>query len=145
AGKVATTVGGGLGPWQSPDEPQAIEKKIKSAVTDSGSEIRRAPEKPGVSNLIEMLAAVRGAEPAAVEAEFAHAGYGEFKAAVAVAVVDYLAPLRGRYEQLRDGPDELEAILADGAARARAIASETLLGVRERMGVGAPRRTGAVR
>jgi tryptophanyl-tRNA synthetase len=143
--KMSTTGGSELGTVYVLDEPQAIEKKIKSAVTDSGSEVRRAPEKPGVSNLIEMLAAVRGAEVAAVEAEFAAAGYGEFKAAVAVAVVDYLAPVRERYEQLRERPDELEAILADGAARARAIASETLLGVRERMGVGAPRRARAVR
>ena len=143
--KMSTTGGSELGTVYVLDEPRAIEKKIKSAVTDSGSEISRAPEKPGVSNLIEMLAAVRGVDPAAVETEFAEAGYGEFKAAVAAAVVDYLAPVRERYEQLRAEPDELEAILADGAARARAIASETLLGVRERMGVGAPRRTGAVR
>jgi tryptophanyl-tRNA synthetase len=143
--KMSTTGGSELGTVYVLDEPQAIEKKIKSAVTDSGSEIRRAPEKPGVSNLIEMLAAVRGAGPAAVEAEFAAAGYGEFKAAVAAAAVDYLAPVRERYEQLRERPDELEAILADGAARARAMASETLLGVREHMGVGAPRRAGAVR
>jgi tryptophanyl-tRNA synthetase len=143
--KMSTTGGSELGTVYVLDEPQAIEKKVKSAVTDSGSEIRRAPEKPGISNLIEMLAAVRGVDPAAVEAEFAQAGYGEFKAAVALAVVDYLAPVRERYEQLRERPDELEAILADGAARARAIASETLLGVRERMGVGAPRRAGAIR
>jgi len=143
--KMSTTGGSELGTVFVLDEPEAIEKKIKSAVTDSGSEIRRAPEKPGVGNLIEMLAAVRGVEPAAVEAEVARAGYGEFKAAVAAAVVDYLAPVRERYEQLRERPDELEAILADGAARARAIASETLLSVRQHMGVGAPRRTGAVR
>jgi len=143
--KMSTTGGSELGTVYVLDEPQAIERKIKSAVTDSGSEIRRAPEKPGVSNLIEMLAAVRDVDPAAVEAEFAEAGYGEFKAAVAAAVVNYLAPVRERYELLREEPDELEAILADGAARARAIASETLLSVRERMGVGAPRRAGAVR
>jgi tryptophanyl-tRNA synthetase len=145
ARKMSTTGGSELGTVYVLDEPQAIEKKVKSAVTDSGSEVRRAPEKPGISNLIEMLAAVRGVEVAAIEADFAQAGYGEFKAAVALAVVDYLAPVRERYEQLRERPDELEAILADGAARARAIASETLLGVRERMGVGAPRRAGAIR
>jgi tryptophanyl-tRNA synthetase len=143
--KMSTTGSSELGTVYVLDEPQAIERKVKSAVTDSGSEIRRAPEKPGVGNLIEMLAAVRGVDPAAVEAEFAQAGYGELKAAVAAAVVDYLAPVRERYERLRGGPEELEAILADGAARARAIASETLLSVREQMGVGAPRRTGAVR
>ena len=143
--KMSTTGGSELGTVYVLDEPRAIERKIKSAVTDSGSEIRRAPEKPGISNLIEMLAAVRGVEEAAVEAEFAKAGYGEFKAAVAAAVTAYLAPVRERYEQLREEPEALEAILADGAARARAIASETLLNVRERMGVGAPRRARAVR
>ena len=143
--KMSTTGGSELGTVYVLDEPRAIERKIKSAVTDSGSEIRRAPEKPGISNLIEMLAAVCGVEEAAVEAEFAKAGYGEFKAAVAAAVTAYLAPVRERYEQLREEPEALEAILADGAARARAIASETLLNVRERMGVGAPRRARAVR
>jgi tryptophanyl-tRNA synthetase len=121
------------------DEPKAIEKKLASAVTDSGSEVRRSPEKPGISNLIEILAAVRDADPAAVEAEFADARYGEFKAAVAQDVVAYLAPVRERYEQLRTDVPGLEAILDEGAGRARAIASDTLADVRDRMGVGAPR------
>ncbi len=127
------------------DEPSAIEKKLKGAVTDSGSDVRRDPEKPGVSNLIEILAAVRGVEPSAVEAELADARYGELKGAVAAAVVDYLAPVRERYAELRGDEQALEAILADGAERARAIAGETLADVRERMGVGAARRGRAVR
>ena len=65
-------------------------------------------------------------------------GYGDLKAAVAAAVVDYLAPVRERYAELRADEARLEAILADGAARAREIAGETLVEVRERMGVGAP-------
>ena len=97
------------------------------------------------ANLIEILAAVRGVDPPAVEAEFAEARYGDFKTAVAAAVIDYLAPVRERYEQLRDDEDALEAILADGAARARAIAGQTLADVRERMGVGDPRRARAIR
>jgi tryptophanyl-tRNA synthetase len=109
-------------------------------VTDSGSEVRRAPEKPGVSNLIEILAAVRGIEPANVESEFEGARYGDFKTAVASAVVDYLAPVRGRYERLRADEAGIELILEEGAARAREISSETLRDVRERMGVGAPPR-----
>ena len=88
---------------------------------------------------------MRGADPAAIEAEFAQARYGDFKAAVADAVIDYLAPVRERYEQLRADEAALEAILADGAERARAIAAETLADVRERMGVGAPQRAGAPR
>ena len=138
--KMSTTGSSELGTVYVLDEPKAIEKKLKSAVTDSGSEVRRGPDKPGVSNLIEILAAVRGADPAAIEAELAQARYGELKTAVAAAVIDYLAPVRERYEQLRADEAALEAILADGAGRARAIAAHTLVDVRERMGVGPPRR-----
>jgi tryptophanyl-tRNA synthetase len=143
--KMSTTGGSEQGTVYVLDEPKAIEKKLKSAVTDSGSEVRRAPEKPGVSNLIEILAAVRGVDPAAVESEFAQVRYGDFKTAVAGAVVDYLAPVRERYEELRADEARLEAILQDGAGRARALSSETLLDVREHMGVGGPRRDRTVR
>jgi tryptophanyl-tRNA synthetase len=136
--KMSTTGGSEQGTVYVLDEPQAIEKKFKSAVTDSGSEVRRDPQKPGVSNLIEILAAVRGVDPAAVEADLAAARYGELKTAVAMAVVDYLAPVRERYEQLRADEAALESILDDGAARAQAIAAVTLADVREHMGVGAP-------
>ncbi len=142
--KMSTTGGSEQGTVYVLDEPKAIEKKFKSAVTDSGSEVRRAPEKPGVSNLIDVLAAVRGIDPAAVESEFAEARYGDFKTAVAAAVIDYLAPVRERYQQLRADEAALEAMLEDGAGRARAIAAGTLEDVRERMGVGAPRRERAV-
>jgi tryptophanyl-tRNA synthetase len=138
--KMSTTGASEQGTVYVLDEPKAIEKKLKSAVTDSGSEVRRDPDKPGVSNLIEILAAVRGVDPAAIEAELAQARYGELKAAVAAAVVEYLAPVRERYEQLRGDEATLESILEDGAARAQAIAAATLADVRERMGVGPPRR-----
>jgi tryptophanyl-tRNA synthetase len=140
--KMSTTGGSELGTVYVLDEPKAIEKKLKSAVTDSGSEVRRDADKPGVSNLIEILAAVRGADPATIEAEFAQVRYGELKQAVAAGVIDYLAPVRERYERLRGDEVALEAILADGAARAQAIAAETLADVRERMGVGPPQRGG---
>jgi tryptophanyl-tRNA synthetase len=135
--KMSTTGSSELGTVYVLDEPREIEKKIKSAVTDSGSEIVRAPEKPGVSNLIEILAVATERTPEQVEADLANArGYGDLKAAVATAVVDYLAPVRERYAELRADEAALEAILTDGAARARAIASNTLADVRERMGVG---------
>jgi tryptophanyl-tRNA synthetase len=118
------------------DEPKTIEKRIKSAVTDSGSEVRRAPDKAGVSNLIEILSVVRGTTPEQVEAEFDGQGYGAFKGAVAEAVVDYLAPVRERYEELRGDEAALERTLVEGADRARAIASQTLSDVRGAMGVG---------
>ena len=143
--KMSTSSGNTQGTVYVLDEPRAIEKKFKSAVTDSGSEIRRARDKPGVSNLIEILAAVRATTPALVESELAEARYGELKSAVAIAVVEFLAPVRERYERLRADEDALEAVLAAGGERARAIASQTLADVREHMGVGAPRRDGSAR
>jgi tryptophanyl-tRNA synthetase len=129
---------GGQGTVYVLDEPAAIEKKFKSAVTDSGSEIRRDPEKPGISNLIEILAAVREAGPESVEAEFAQARYGDFKLEVAAAVTGYLAPVRERYVELRSDEARLESILHRGAARAAAVASKTVADAREAMGLGRP-------
>jgi tryptophanyl-tRNA synthetase len=99
----------------------------------------RAPDKEGISNLIEILAAVRGTAPEEVEREFDGEGYGAFKQAVADAVVAYLAPVRERYAQLRADEGRLEGVLEEGAAKAREIASSTLVDVREAMGVGAVR------
>ncbi len=138
--KMLTTGGSEQGTVYVLDEPAAIEKKFKSAVTDSGSEVKRGPEKPGIGNLIEILAAVRGLDPAVVESEFSDARYGEFKGAVAAAVIDYLAPVRERFQELRADESALELVLADGARRAKEIAVVTLADVREHMGVGAPRR-----
>ena len=117
------------------DEPDAIMKKFKRAVTDSGTEIVRAPDKPGISNLIELLAVVRGTSADEIEREFAGSRYGDFKVAVGEAVVEYLRPVRERYTELRPDEAELGRILAKGAEGARALAAETLADVRERMGV----------
>ena len=134
--KMSTTGGTEQGTVLLLDDPATIEAKFKRAVTDSGEEVRRAPEKPGISNLIEILASVRGSAPAAIEAEFAAARYGDFKLAVAAAVVEHLHPVRERYEQLRADEDALERILAGGARKARALAAETLADVRACIGVG---------
>jgi tryptophanyl-tRNA synthetase len=136
--KMSTTSGSEAGTVFVLDEPKAVEKKIKSAVTDSGSEVRMDAQKPGISNLIEILAATRGSATAAVEEDFAQARYGEFKQAVAEAVIDYLAPVRERYAPLRADEGELERILAIGCEQARTIARPTLRDVRRLMGVGAP-------
>jgi tryptophanyl-tRNA synthetase len=121
------------------DEPEQILRKFKSAVTDSGTEVVRAPDKPGISNLIDILAVVRGVTPEAVEKEYADAGgYAGFKGDVGRAVAEYLAPMRERYAQLRPDRAGLERILAEGAEKARSIASETVALARERMGVGPP-------
>ena len=96
----------------------------------------RAEDKPGISNLIEILASVRGTTFEEIEREFADARYGDFKVAVGDAVVEHLAPVREHYTALRADEGALEEILAGGADRARAMAGETLADVRERMGVG---------
>jgi tryptophanyl-tRNA synthetase len=121
------------------EQPDALRRKVMSAVTDSGTEVRHAPDKPGISNLIEILSVVRGAPIEQIEREFDGAGYGDFKRAVADAVVDYVAPVRERYADLRSDEQGLERTLAEGAERARAIASPTVAEVRDAMGVG-PRR-----
>jgi tryptophanyl-tRNA synthetase len=137
ANKMSTTGGTPEGTVLVLDEPATIEKKIKRAVTDSGSDIVRAPDKPGVTNLIEILAVARGVTPQAVEQEMRSArGYGDLKAATAQAVVEMLAPLRDGYAELRGDEQRLEAILAEGAEKARAMARVTLADVREAMGVG---------
>jgi len=138
--KMSTTGGSPQGTVHVLDEPDAIAKKVRSAVTDSGSEVVRAPDKAGVSNLIEILAVVRAVAPEEVEREFDGSGYGKFKQAVADAVIDYLAPVRERYRELRADEAHLEEILAAGAEKAQPIAAETMADVREIMGIGPVRR-----
>jgi tryptophanyl-tRNA synthetase len=122
------------------DEPAAIEKKLRRAVTDSGTEIVRAPDKPGVTNLIDIIAASRGITQDAVVEEMRSArGYGDLKAAAAQAVTEMLAPVHERYSDLRADEAALHELLAAGADRARAIASGTIADVREAMGFGRPR------
>jgi tryptophanyl-tRNA synthetase len=123
------------------DEPAAVAKKFRRAVTDSGTDIVRAEDKPGITNLIEILAVVRGVTPDDVERDFAGRGYGDLKVAVGDEVAAWLAPVRERYGDLRADEDGLEATLAAGADKARAIAQATLADVREVMGVGPARRS----
>ena len=137
--KMSTTGGTPQGTVYVLDEPSVIAKKFRSSVTDSGSEVRRGADKAGISNLIDILAAVRGVAPDAIESEFDGGGYGAFKQTVADAVVEYLEPVRTRFQELRADEPELERTLAAGADKARAIASGTLSDVRTVMGVGAVR------
>jgi tryptophanyl-tRNA synthetase len=132
--KMSTTGGTEQGTVLVLDEPGRIRKKFGSAVTDSGREIIRSPEKPGITNLIDILAVARGSDQATVEAEFEGAGYGDFKKAVAEAVVEYLAPVRERYAELRPDEAELERVLGLGAEKARAICGPIVAEVRDRMG-----------
>ena len=134
--KMSTTGGSEQGTVHVLDEPNVLIKKFKSAVTDSGSEVVRSPDKPGISNLIDILAAVTGKTQDQVEAEHAASRYGDFKQAVADAVVERLTPIRERYEEIRPDEAALEAAFELGAEKASAIARETLLDVRAAMGVG---------
>jgi tryptophanyl-tRNA synthetase len=136
--KMSTTSSEERGRIYVDDEEKAILKKVKSAVTDSGSEVRRGPDKPGISNLIDIYSVVRGVTPEDVEREFDGQQYGAFKLAVAEAVAEYLRPVREQYLELRPDESTLEATLQQGAEQARAIASETLRDVRAAMGVGPP-------
>jgi tryptophanyl-tRNA synthetase len=134
--KMSTTGGTAQGTVYVTEEPSKIAKKIRQAVTDTGSEVRSGPDKPGVTNLIEILAAVRDTTPDEIEREFDGVRYGDFKVAVADAVVEYLAPVRERYDELRGDAEGLERTLAEGADKARTMAAQTLADVREVMGVG---------
>ena len=140
--KMSTTGGTEQGTVLLLDEPATIRRKFKRAVTDSDDPpvLRRGDDKPGVTNLIDILAVMRGAPPAAIEQELASArGYGDLKVAVGEAVVAELAPLQERYRAIRADTQGLEDVLAAGADKARAIARATLGDVREAMGVGPPR------
>jgi tryptophanyl-tRNA synthetase len=118
------------------DEPAAITKKVKSAVTDSGAEVRFDPdEKPGVSNLLSLYSVATGGSIPDAEAEFAGAGYGAFKGAVAEALVEFLRPVRERYAELAADPAELARLLAVGAAKAEATAAATMDRVRTATGL----------
>jgi tryptophanyl-tRNA synthetase len=139
--KMSTTGGTPQGTVGVLDPPDTIRKKFRSAVTDSGTDVRHDPDaKAGISNLIEILAIMSGEEIPAIEARYDGGGYGAFKSAVAEAVVAVLDPIRARYEQLRGDEAQLHALLAQGAAKARVISMPTLEQMYERMGFVRPSR-----
>ncbi len=116
------------------DPPNVVEKKFKRAVTDSETEVRfDVAEKPGVSNLLSILAACTGRTPEEVAGE--HQRYGDLKAATAAAVNELLAPIQERYRELDEDPDRIRTILASGAERARAIADPVLDRARNAVGL----------
>ena len=120
------------------DKPEVILRKFKRAVTDSEGGIYRSPDKPGVTNLIEIYAAVTGTTPEAVESEFAGKGYGDFKPAVGEAVIETLRPIREETERLLADKGYLESLYRQGAEKAAAIANRTLRKVHKKVGF-APR------
>jgi tryptophanyl-tRNA synthetase len=133
--KMSTTDSQPAGKVLITDPPDTIRKKLKSAVTDSGTDVRYAPdEKPGISNLLEIMSVATGDPIPELEARYDSGGYGPFKEDVAEAVVALLDPIRTRYEELRSDPQELQRLLAHGAAKARETAEPTLEQMYERMG-----------
>src|SRR4051794_22438089 len=133
--KMSTTTSSEQGRVLILDPPDAIRKKFKTAVTDSGREIRYAPdEKPGVSNLLEILAVSTGRAIPAVETEYDGKGYGNLKTDVGEAVVELFAPMQQRYAELRSDEGELRRLLAVGAEKARETSAPTLAAMYERMG-----------
>jgi tryptophanyl-tRNA synthetase len=132
--KMSTTGGTPQGTVLVLDPPDVIRRKVKSAVTDSGRDVVRAPDKPGITNLIEIMSVATGEAPDAIEARYDGEGYGAFKDDAAEAVVALFDPIRRRHDELRADPEELRRLLDRGAEKARAVAAPTLELMYDRMG-----------
>jgi tryptophanyl-tRNA synthetase len=138
--KMSTTGGTPQGTVLIVDPPDVVRKKFKSAVTDSGREVRYDPdEKAGISNLIEIMAVVTGEPIPSIESRYDGTGYGQFKQEVGDAVVALLDPIRTRYQELRADEEELLRLLAIGAEKARETSAPTLAAIYDRMGFVPPR------
>ena len=133
--KMSKSVGGPGSKVLLIDPPEAITKKIRSAVTDSGRRVAAGEGKPALTNLITLYALAEGSSVAAVEERFSSAGYGEFKNALADLLVATLAPIRQRYDELISDRAETERLLGSGAAAAAEVAETTMRDVRARVGL----------
>jgi tryptophanyl-tRNA synthetase len=131
---MSTTGGTDAGTVRLLDEPDAVRRKFKSAVTDSGREVRRGDDKAGITNLIDILSVATAKTPGEIEVAYEHAGYGQFKDDVGEAVAALLTPVRERYLELRADPAELRRLLGAGAERAREAAAPTLERMYDAMG-----------
>jgi tryptophanyl-tRNA synthetase len=132
---MSTTLGAEQGVVRLVDEPDVIRRKFKTAVTDSGRDVRHDPvEKPGISNLIEIMSVATGESLPEIESRYDGTGYGQFKEDVAEAVVELLAPIQERYRMLRSDDAELQRMLGVGADKARKASAPTLAAMYERMG-----------
>ena len=137
--KMSTTGGTAQGTVLVLDPPDTIRKKFKTAVTDSGREVRYAPaEQPGVSNLVEILSVSTGRTIPEVEHAYDGRGYGDLKSDVGEAVVELFAPVQARYAELRADEPELRRLLRVGAEKARETSAPTLRAMYERMGFVSP-------
>ena len=136
--KMSTTTGTPQGTVRLIDEPDVIRKKFKTAMTDSGREVRRGDDKPGITNLIDILSVATGETPEQIEARYDGVGYGQFKTDVGEAVVALLTPIRERYLELRADEAELRRLLRLGAEQATATVEPTIRAMFDRMGFVAP-------
>jgi tryptophanyl-tRNA synthetase len=136
--KMSTTGGTEQGTVLILDPPDVIRKKFKTAVTDSGREIVHSPDKPGISNLIEIMTIATGESIADVQGRYDGQGYGVFKTDVAEAVIELLAPFQNRFRELRSDPGELQRLLRLGADKAREASGPTLEAMYEKMGFARP-------
>jgi tryptophanyl-tRNA synthetase len=132
--RMSTTFSGDLGLVKVLDPPDVIRKKLRSAVTDSGRDVVRSEEKPGVTNLIEIMSVATGDSIAEIESRYDGAGYGQFKEDVGEAVVALVAPIQERFRELRSDDAELQSLLRIGADKAREASAPTLSAMYERMG-----------
>jgi tryptophanyl-tRNA synthetase len=134
--KMSTTAESPLGTIGLLDPPEVLSKRIRAAVTDSGTDVRFDPDtKPGVSNLLQILAAATDRTIPDVEADVAGGGYGTLKQTVADAVIEFLTPLQERYRALAADPSQVDAALATGAAKAEAVSTKVLRRVRDAVGL----------
>jgi tryptophanyl-tRNA synthetase len=117
------------------DEPDVVRRKIRRAKTDSGSEVVASPEKPAITNLLNIYAGLTGLPVSEIEARYEGKGYGDFKKDLGEVVVEALAPIRERALELLDDPKELDDLLESGAGRARDVAQATLRDAQTRMGL----------
>jgi tryptophanyl-tRNA synthetase len=132
--QMSKSIGGSGCVWML-DDPKVIEKKIKSAVTDTGRDIRFDPvAKPGVSNLLAIHSAVSDESITDLEARYSGGGYGDLKKGVVEAVLEFVLPFQQRVRETLDDPAGLDAVLARGAARAQEIAAATLADVYDKVG-----------
>jgi tryptophanyl-tRNA synthetase len=123
--KMSKSVSSPLGTVLVFDSPEEIDRKVRKAVTDTETDVRYDPgSKPGVSNLLELLAAATGDNPAKLAVDYT--SYGPLKADLSAALVELRAPVRQRYQELTSDPAYVVSVLADGAAKAHAVAAATL-------------------
>ena len=132
--KMSTTGGTPQGTVLILDPPDVVRRKFRSAVTDSGRDVVRSPEKPGVTNLVDIMAVATGEPTETIETRYGSDGYAQFKTDVGEAVVALFAPVQERYRELRSDEAELRRLLAIGAEKARETSRPTLESMYERMG-----------